>query len=183
MIVTITENTPRVAFKLSSYGGKQLYTNWQELQLVITPLPSGPECPGFVPLSPWYFTGCWFPPTRTDVNVNAPNRDFDFSPIVYDAFEADADGRVVFLLDEKFWSLPRGRYLGMIRTYPAKVTTPVVAGVGPVCGEWPREVPAQNVTCTRCCVLASFDIDYGPITEEFFIGQITANLSLQEDFD
>lgn len=178
MIITITELTPKLSIRLNTYGREYRVTNWKEIQLVISPLPGSGDCAGFVPLSPWYFYGCW-PGVRTGVDVNASNGGFDFSPIIYDAFECDPDGRIVFLLDDRMWSLPHGRYHGMLRSYPARQTYAVCAQQG----VWPSSSTSlvEDRSERRSCILSCFDIDYGPICVEHFIDQIKVDMALQEE--
>lgn len=179
MIVAITELTPKIAFRLNTYGREYLVTDWKNIQLVVSPLPGTDCCPGFTPLSPWYFYGCW-PGVRTGVNINAPGGGIDFSPIIYDAFECDADGRIVFVLDKQLWELPHGRYHGMLRTYPAKSQECAC----PQQGVWPTSLNAALVEpVQRSCILSCFDIDYGPICVEHFIDQIVVDTVIQEDLD
>lgn len=179
MIITITELTPKLSIRLNTYGREQRVTDWKGIQLVISPLSGTDCCPGFVPLSPWYFYGCW-PGVRTGVNLNAPGGGIDFSPIVYDAFECDADGRIVFLLDEQLWRLPHGRYHGMLRTYPARGTSQCCQSPG----VWPTSLnePAHPVM-PASCILSCFDIDYGPMCVEHYIDQIKVDVSMQEEID
>ncbi len=116
----------------------------------------------------------------------------------YDAEGIDPDGRIVFRFDQRFWSLPPGRYIGSVRTYPYKERTwalpfnithdlsrdalpkDIVLPLGyqsegcyfePDCCLPPPEIP-------QCCILARFDIDLGPACHEHIIDQAVANYTI-----
>lgn len=137
MIVHITQGMTRLGLLIKDYGTNRILTDWRVLQLVVTPgqfdkccAPAG---------SPWYLTGCW-PGKRTGVDV--ANWRPDFPAIVYDAFELDPDGRIVFRLDERLHRLPPGRYTGAVRTYFGKRPRTTC---GPACDGRPQDIPAMVI--------------------------------------
>ena len=112
MIVHITHGMTRLGLHIKEYGSGRLLVDWESLQLLISPGQYDSCCgPNG---SPWILTGCW-PGKHTGVDV--ANARPDFPTIIYDAFELDADGRVVFRLDDYLFRLPSGRYTGAIRTF------------------------------------------------------------------
>ena len=118
MILRLTQDMTRLALRIrDSWEGRQL-TDWQRLQLLILPGQRdmmdqcGPNG------SPWILTGCW-PGKRT--NVDVANWRPDFPALICPAFTLDADGAVVFRIDDRIHSLPPGRYTGVIRVTPRQV--------------------------------------------------------------
>lgn len=184
MILTLTRYTTRLALRVKSILDLAQVTDWRNLQLVITP-PH--ECPNscHVPGSPWILTGCWpFHPTGIDL-ANPPVP--DFAPIVLDAFETDDHGRVVFIIGERVWNLPSGRYGGILRVHPHKLPINIAAaikrsqiaprpagasvrydnGFKHPCDMEPMEVVPRQ----RVCELARFDIDLGPECAQHMVDQ------------
>ena len=118
MILRLTQDMTRLALRIrDSWEGRQL-TDWQRLQLLILPGQRdmmdqcGPNG------SPWILTGCW-PGKRT--NVDVANWRPDFPALICPAFTLDADGAVVFRIDDRIHNLPPGRYTGVIRVTPRQV--------------------------------------------------------------
>lgn len=170
MIVSLPLNVSKVALRINTYGNAYRITDWKKLQLVILPVMHTDVGCCFLPLSPWYFRGCWPCHVPTDVNINAPRFGHDFSPIVYNAVSMDADGRIVFGFDKQLWALPAGRYLGIVRTAPAKTHS---------CGS-PCE-PRDEVEHSH--MVAQFDIDYGNMCREHFIDQISSDVVTTMELD
>ena len=157
--------------------------DWHMLQLVI--LPPAPEHCGccHVPNSPWVLTGCWpYHPTGVDLaNPHIP----DFPAIVYNAFETDAEGRIVFALDQRLHSLPAGRYDGIIRIglHEVPINMPRLPK-GPKPGTLGAQVTytpdGHRTTCEPVpplpphhhhCELAHFIIELGPECAQHMIDQ------------
>lgn len=194
MIVYLTQGMTRLALRVKEAGDRRQLTDWRLLQLLIQ--PGQIDTQGCGPNgSPWILTGCW-PGKRTDVDVANPVP-FDFPTICYDAFELDADGRIVFRLDEKFWHLPTGRYTGILRVFhqrktplnmlpyvnlgrkPAKpgVAIPPEYLVGQNCEPVFPSPPPPPIPAL-CCVLTTFDIDLGPTCSDHMVDQVAVNFAI-----
>jgi hypothetical protein len=181
-----------LALRVKEIGGQRQVTSWQELQLLIQPGQAGVDQMCFMG-SPWILTGCW-PGHRTGVDV--ANFRPDFPTICYNAHELDADGRVVFLLDNKLWCLPMGRYHGVLRVWPHlpsrpwglpyNVTHDLSREALPKHVVVPEEFRSGTVDCPfrfpepepcppkpECCILAEFDIDLGPQCHDHVIDQVS----------
>lgn len=185
MILYITRGTARIALRVRELNQNSQLTDWKQLQLLVQPGQWDVDCgPNG---SPWFLYGCW-PGKRTGVDIANPH--FDFPIIVYNAYELDNDGRIVFRLDERLYSLPNGRYTGILRVMPHVPPfkmTPIVLPkpeerdipaeykIGRNCEvDFPEPPPVPHEP--KCCVLAHFDIDLGPECSEHYIDQVTVDM-------
>lgn len=203
MIVSITRYTTRLALRVRNLVNGGQIKSWQELQLIIAPSEDRYANCCHQGGSPWFLTGCWpFHPTGVDLANPKP---FDFPAIVLDAFDADADGRIVFLLDKRFHLLPDGRYIGILRVHPH--TPPInlqpreaprdpceplmppgfydMGGAQVRYSEEKRLKPCKPGLHPphrphHCCNLAVFDIDLGPECAQHMIDQCAVDL--ERDF-
>lgn len=183
MIVTLTRYTTRLAIRLrNTLDGGQII-NWRNLQLVV--MPPAPENCGccHVPNSPWVLTGCW-PYHPTGVDVANPHR-IDFPAMVFNAFETDKAGRIVFALDHRIDALPNGRYDGLIRVglheVPINMPLPLSARHAKSLGAQVHYTPdGRLVPCepvpppplpVHACVLARFGIELGPECAQHMVDQ------------
>lgn len=179
MIVYISKGTAQLAVRIREIKKLSQLVSWEPLQLCIAHSQTGK-----VRASPWIFYGYW-PGVPTGVDIN--NQFFpDVPTVVYNAVENDADGRVVFNLDHRLFSLPNGRYRAAIRALPRrdKFSPPVKVLpppeerdippefiIGRKCGPEP-ELPPPPPPREHCCVLAQFDIELGPECSDNFADQI-----------
>ena len=196
MIVSLTRYTARLALRVKNLLDRGQLIDWRHLQLIIAP-PSDKrfECGGG---SPWILCGCWpYSPTGVDI-ANPPPP--DFPAFVLDAFETDDEGRIVFLLDHRFHTLPFGRYMGILRVHPH---TPPINAVRPQPGPPPPKPCSNGVVVPpgygigfpsqvrygphgrdycepcpvppppppKCCTLAEFDIELGPECAQHMVDQ------------
>lgn len=185
MILYINRGTARLALRVREINQTSQLTSWQQLQLLIQPGQWDEDCgPNG---SPWILHGCW-PGKRTGVDIANPH--FDFPIIVYQAYEMDNDGRVVFLLDEKLYALPNGRYTGVLRVMPHvppfkmspivlpkphEMDIPDEYKIGRNCDvSFPE--PPHPPRQPECCILARFDIDLGPECSDHYIDQVTVDM-------
>lgn len=191
MILHLTQGMSMLALRIKEIGSMRQVISWEDLQLLIQPgqhdaqscYPNG---------SPWILTGCW-PGKRTGVDV--ANWRPDFPTIVYPAYKLDAEGRVVFHLDERLWELPTGRYTGILRAAPIKQCYDfphVLLSVAPpppdrgipqqylfgrdCCVDTPPDVPPRPEP--KCCILSTFDIDLGPMCSDHMIDQVSVDFKL-----
>lgn len=186
MILYITRGTSRIALRVKELNQNSQVISWEHLQLLIEPGQWDVDCgPNG---SPWFLYGCW-PGKLTGVDIANPPQP-DFPTLIYPAFELDADGRVVFKLDERLHSLPNGRYTGTLRTMPSVPPfhmTPIVLPkpdardipdeyvIGRNC-EVSFPAPPPRPPKPACCILARFDIDLGPECSEHYIDQVTVDM-------
>lgn len=194
MILRITEGMTRLALRIKEVGGRRQVTDWQHLQLLIRPGEHGPNpCCGMG--SPWFLTGCW-PGKRTNVDVANPHWHFDFPTIAYDAFELDAEGRVVFRFCDRLWALPHGRYSGTVRIsnralVPYNLLPFVNLGKPPEDADYMPPEYRIGQECDprfpepycpppppKCCDLAKFDIDLGPACSDHLIDQVAVEFAI-----
>lgn len=195
MIVHLTQGMTRLALRIKQVGSNVQLTDWRKLQLLIQ--PGQYDTQGCGPNgSPWILTGCW-PGKRTDVDI--ANQRTYFQTICYNAFSLDADGQVVFHLDDQLWSLPTGRYTGTLRLHsrgrapytlqegvflgrrpvPPGVIVPDEYLVGKNCDvKFPRPPDPPIPPCAPCCNLAVFDIDLGPVCSDHIIDRTTVEFAL-----
>lgn len=186
MILYLTRGVARLALRVHELNQMGRITSHEDIQFVIQPgqwdMDCGPNG------SPWILTGCW-PGKITDVDIANPPQP-DFPALIYDCFETDADGRLVFLMDERLWRMPNGRYSGTIQVRPHVQPFTMTPFVLPKPEE--RDIPAEykiGRDCEpqfpkpvlpppppRCCVLARFDIDLGPECSDHYIDQITVDM-------
>lgn len=194
MILQLYPDITRIALRIRYSGTKNFLSDWENIQLVVTPGQTGCSCPPDG--SPWILEGCW-PGHRTGVDV--ANWRPDFPPMIIPALERDDEGRIVFLLDEQFYQLPPGRYTGMVRYLPhaagpvnlvplTEDTGSVEVGAGailppeyaagaegcPINFPQPPPPPPHPVSC----VLGTFDIDLGPDCANHTIDQIAYAFTL-----
>ena len=191
MIVSLTRYTTRLALRIRTTTDGAYLTDWRKLQLVISPNRHC-KCNG----SPWFLSGCWpFHPTGVDVANSVPP---DFPAIVIDAFEQDAEGRIVFPLDQRVHSLPNGRYHGTVRAHEHTLPINIAAilygreqkdlqrgasvqyrtdGQQTPCDENP---PLKEPQPAPCCNLVSFDIDLGPECAQHMIDQCAVEFAYND---
>lgn len=188
MIVTLTRYMTRLALRIRNSNNSDQLTDWQNLQLVIAPMPPQKGC--HVGGSPWFLHGCWpFHPTDVDLaNPRLP----DFPAIVMDAFETDAEGRVVFLMDRRVHELPNGRYLGTVRAHahtpPINLpTAQKPAAWEPMGAATHYDADHVRVPCdpvapifsphAPACDLYTFEIDLGPECAQHIVDQAVVDLA------
>ena len=193
MIVQLYPDIARLAVRIRNTKSHNFLSSWRDVQLVIQPGQLGCSCPPNG--SPWILTGCW-PGKITGIDI--ANFRPDFPAIIIPAFERDADGRIVFALDERVHTLPPGRYTGLVRFLPhadkpfnllplppegtvelgGEVIIPPEYAAGardcPIDFPSPPPPPPPPV----CCVLATFDIDLGPDCRDHMIDQAASTFVL-----
>lgn len=191
MIIKLSAGATRLALRVKEFGSNRQLIDWRMMQLLIQP-GQHDECCG-PNGSPWYLHGCWpMHPTGVDIANHRP----DFPTICYNAFELDGDGRVVFRLDERLWSLPHGRYTGILRLYPhgrvpfnlkfiqdvGKKAIPQGIVIPPEFEPGAREgcikteqFPTPPPPEPPCCVLSKFDIDLGPACSDHLVDQVAVD--------
>ena len=189
MIIRIDPDAVRLALRVKA-GPSFQAASWRGLQLLVTPGPRPDECGGG---SPMYFLGCWPGPSQTGPGIDVANFRPDFPAIVIDAFELDAEGRVVFRIKDAFRGLPPGRYHGELRFCPPMepmCLTPLRDLGKPKtdevrlpegyefalnqCGDPFPDPPPPPPPPARCCVVASFGIDLAPSCGDHYVDQIAA---------
>lgn len=195
MILRITEGISRLCFKLKHWPSQTYMRDWKNLQLLITPGEYNEcKCDKNKALSPWIFKGCWMGEYH-NIDINQPVRQ-DFPAFCIPAFETDEDGRIVFILPERWKDMCFGRYTGTIRYQPSYARIPFNAVPGfdisykeppsavppeftaPGCmdGRIPKPEPAKPMP--PCCVLARFDLDFGPRCSEYITEQAAFEVAL-----
>lgn len=185
MIISLTRYTARLALRIRNTLDFAQTNDWKNLQLLI--MPPEPRRGCHVGGSPWYLHGCWpFHPTDIDVaNPWVP----DFPTIAIDAFDADEEGRIVFLLDDRVYALPNGRYIGIVRMHqhaqPINIPSEGMQAVFQLhgaasyydkgrlssCEELCQPKPAL-LTPRPACDLVKFDIDLGPECAQHMVDQV-----------
>lgn len=186
MILSLTRYTARLALRIKNTKDLGQTTDWKQLQLVIQPPPLRKGC--HVGGSPWYLYGCWpFHPTGIDLaNPHVP----DFPAIAIDAFEADEEGRIVFILDHRVHDLPNGRYMGTVRirsvTPPINIPLPrrVIPGHLGAASRYTEDryltpcdaPPPVLIEPTPACDLFTFDIDLGPECAQHMVDQASVDM-------
>lgn len=186
MILQVTEDTARVGIRILDWKNHRTLSDWRHVQLLIQPGQIDQPChvPGG---SPWYLHGCW-PGKPVDVDVANPAR-ADFPTICCDAFERSGEGAVVFCLPQRFKELPYGRYTGILQYHPHNLAPVNLRALRPEpADEMDKCIPPEylvgNQNCAPdmgchvpqvhtpppvCCILSTFDIDYGPRCSEHII--------------
>lgn len=184
MIIYLPKGARKLALRIKNVKDQSQVVSYSGIQLL---LKHGGQCDCdcWEGGSPWVLRGCW-PGKITDVDIANPWRGPDIPILVYEAQDIDAEGRVVFFLDDKLDALPTGRYKAIIQTAPDErfVFNPaqLVAPVQPAekvlppgydfkeCSpDFPppdRPEPPKPV-----CVLAVFDVDLGPSCGDHLIDQ------------
>lgn len=192
MILRITDDVSRVAFKITHWPSQQVLADWRNLQLVITPGEDDEKC-CHVGGSPWYLYGCW-PGKPVGVDVANPPKP-DFPAFCINAFELDSQGRVVFILPKRWQEMYYGRYTGQIR-YQPKATQPFNLGldfsykepksplppemIAPSCEDKPKPMPVMAPPKQRCCILAKFFIDFGARCSEHIVDTAAFTFALND---
>ena len=192
MILRIPYGVTELSLRVKELFSSRQVISWETLQLLVLPGQRG-TCECFMG-SPWILTGCW-PGKRTGVDV--ANTMPDFPVIVLPADHLDPDGGVVFRLSDRVQRLPRGRYTGILRSAPMNthrgekiidIVEPPERPVPPPlyrfgekgCGPDPEPDPCPCPPPPRCCELAVFDIDLGPVCHEHYNDKATVTFALTE---
>ena len=184
MILQLTEDTTSIGIRLKATPTQEYLVDWQGLALGILPGQKGCEC-CHTGGSPWYVWGCW-PGHQTGVDLmNPPPPDF---PAFFIQASDVKDNLVIFNLPDRWrQQVPFGRYTGFVRYQPAKVFYhPINAivdfGVSPM-PEDPGcyRTPPEPCSCDfpkppKPCILAEFDVDYGPRCSQHIIDRIDVEL-------
>lgn len=180
MILSLTEDVARIGIRIKDWRNNRILQDWRNVILTIMPgqADSDCTCDCHIGGSPWYLHGCW-PGHRVDVDVANPAPP-DFAPIVCRAFTWGEDGTVEFHVPDVFRTLPWGRYTGVLQYHPA-LDKPLDFRVLRDLRDAPRPAnspcvpdlsihsPAHMPPVPLFCVLARFDIDYGPRCSEHII--------------
>lgn len=106
MILQLNDNMTRLAIKIASMN----ILDYENIRLVIyaESIPTNG--------SPWFLTGCWpYHPTCVDVANHAQPAP---APVMLQAFERDDEGRIVFILPERLYKMPKGRYRALVQYSP-----------------------------------------------------------------
>lgn len=200
MILQIARGIKALAFDVRTFGDKYRMADWCKLQLVIEAGQRDDVC-CCTHASPWYLHGCW-PGKLVGVDIAHPHKHHAavMPSLLYDAHTIDSYGRVVFVLDDRFWDYPNGRYTGSIRTYPNGKRT--------VVNFTPKREPVKkedivlpdgyyfgNINCVPnvplpphvhkpkpepVCELVVFDIELGPECSAHYLNQVVAQFPLTE---
>lgn len=180
MILSLTEDVARIGIRIKDWRNNRILQDWRNVILTIMPgqVDSDCTCGCHTGGSPWYLHGCW-PGHHVDVDVANPTPP-DFAPIVCRAFTWGEDGTVEFHVPDVFRTLPWGRYTGVLQYHPA-LDKPLDFRVLRDLRDAPRPAdspcvpdlsihsPAHMPPVPLFCVLARFDIDYGPRCSEHII--------------
>lgn len=196
MILHLTYDTTRVALTIKHWPTMRRVDSWRDLHLVILPgQVDNCDC-CHVGGSPWYLWGCW-PGKLTGVDIANPPMP-DFAPMFIPAHEYDDNGRIVFVLPERWRELAYGRYTGQIwhmspqdRLLNALASIPQVQKVAKVFEKYKTPTLYNHADCSYpmpvhvppqptpdACILASFDIDYGYKCDEHIIHDAALEMSL-----
>lgn len=193
MIIQIYPDIARLAVRIRNTKSFHIVSSWQDTQLIIEPGQLGCSCPPNG--SPWILTGCW-PGKITDVDI--ANFRPDFPAIVIPALERDAEGRIVFELDERVHALIPGRYTGLVRYLPHSdkpFNLMPLPDAGPVDVGSAVIIPPEYAAGARdcpidfpsppppppppvCCILGTFDIDLGPDCRDHMIDNAALSFTL-----
>lgn len=190
MILQLTEDATSIGIRIRDWANQRYLVDWQGLALGI--LPGEHSCHGSQHCceqggSPWFVWGCW-PGHRTGVDLMNPPRP-DFPAFYIQASDVNAkDNLVIFNLPDRWRkTVPFGRYSGFVRYQPDKIfydpiNSHVNLGVVPT----PKDpgcyhTPPQPCGCPmppplRPCILAEFDVDYGPRCSQHIIDRIDVEL-------
>lgn len=185
MILQLNEDTTSIGIRIKSWRNQRYIDDWRGLALGILPGERhGSHCCASGG-SPWYVWGCW-PGHRTGVDLMNPPRP-DFPAFIIQANKLD-DQIVVFNLPERWrQTVPFGRYTGFARYQPERILfDPINSRVN--LGELPMpsdpgcyHTPPEPCVChapphPRPCILAEFDVDYGPRCSQYIIDRIDVEL-------
>lgn len=193
MILQLNYDTTRVALSIKHWPTWRHISDWRNLNLVITPGQDDDCNCCNTGGSPWYLHGCW-PGKLVGVDVANPPRP-DFPPFFIPAHEYDTNGRIVFVLPERWRQIAYGRYTGkVIYMEPQHVMLPLppVPKIPKEMRKYPTPLlyahndcsqpPPEPVPCVPppppACVLARFDIDYGYKCSEHIIKDAALEMSL-----
>lgn len=181
MILRLTDDATSVGIRIKAW--KRYLADWQGLALGITPGERhGQHCCSQGG-SPWYVWGCW-PGHHTGVDLmNPPRPDF---PAFFIQANDLKDNLVIFNLPDRWRkTVPFGRYTGFIRYQPERVFyDPINSRVNlgavrvpqdPGCYEY-HEHCGCPLPALRPCVLAEFDVEYGPRCSQHIIDRIDVEL-------
>lgn len=192
MILQLNDDTTRIALSITHWPTSRRVSDWKNLALVITPgQDDGCSC-CHTGGSPWYLWGCW-PGKLTGVDVANPPRP-DFPPFFIMAHDYDDNGRIVFVLPERWRKVAYGRYTGQVWYTERRVPPMPLPPVGKLpkglqkyptpmlysyqdCNPIP-ERPAPMPPPPPACVLTKFDIDYGYKCSSHIIRDAALELSL-----
>lgn len=195
MILQLNYDTTRIALGIRHWPTGGRVSDWRNLNLVIRPGQEDNCNCCHTGGSPWYLWGCW-PGKLTGVDVANPPKP-DFEPFFIPAHEYDTNGRVVFVLPERWRGIAYGRYTGevwycdpcgalpMLPPLPKlpkamqKYPTPNLYSYND-CNTPPSEHLPPIPPAPPACVLAKFDIDYGYKCSEHIIKDAAVELSLAE---
>ena len=192
MILQITEGMSHLGLLLRNPAGQQL-VSWQTLELHITPGQHGACWEGG---SPWFLYGCW-PGHSTGVDTANPRH--DFPAIILPATGLSEDGLVTFDITPQVWGLPQGRYTGQIvhapwrqpidcnRLPPRAQKRFFFTKAKPFKNAIPKEYrfpecriefpePPHKPAPHKVCVLATFDIDKGPMCAQHMVERVDVEL-------
>lgn len=179
MILQLTEDTTSIGIRLRTIPNQKYLADWQGIVLGITPGQRyGCDCCNSGG-SPWYVWGCW-PGHRTGVDLmNPPPPDF---PEFFIQAQDFHDNLVIFNLPDRWRkTVPFGRYTGFLRYMPVKMV-PINALINLGAQPMPQDpgcyhTPPEPCGCPpRPCVLAEFDVDYGPRCSQHIIDRIDVEL-------
>ena len=196
MLVRLNESTTRIGFRLKDWKGSRYLTDWRNLQLVIRPGQHDQPCwvPGG---SPIILHGFW-PNLPTEVDIANPPPP-DFPSFVMPAFDHGDDCTVVFLLPDRFKSVPWGRYTGELRWCPDGPARVVNLNQPPkkkpkktldfippkylavccaYCEPKPLPPPPPPPHPMGCCILAVFDIEVGQRCDDYIVDMVTVDYAL-----
>lgn len=176
MILYIADGITRIALRIKQLGGRSQLISWHNLRMIVHrgQLDCNPCFAG----TRLIFTGCW-PTGRT--NVDVANCRPHVPPFFCDAFELDQDGRVVFRLGDHFSKRPYGRYTAIVIEVPPnkKPVTPFNLLADSIKKTEENnnfncipDEPVMHIRHPKPCVLAEFEIDYGPKCHDHIIDQV-----------
>lgn len=183
MILQLFEDTTSVGIRIKAIPGQYYLADWKGLALGITPGERGCAC-CHTGGSPWTLHGCW-PGHRTGIDLmNPPPPDF---PAFFIQASEVKDDLVIFNLPDRWRkTVPFGRYTGFVRYQSEKVYyDPVNLRVNlgalpmpqdPGCYEYHETCGCPMPPPLRPCVLAEFDVDYGPRCSQHIIDRIDVEL-------
>lgn len=193
MILQLNYDTTRIALGIRHWPTDKRVSDWRNLYLVIRPGQDDRCDCCHTGGSPWYLWGCW-PGKLTGVDVANPPKP-DFAAFYIQAHDYDSNGRVVFILPERWREIAYGRYTGEIwhcapygpiEWLPQVPKLPKALQKYPTpnlyshndCNVEPPEPPVVAPPPPPACILAKFDIDYGYKCSEHIIRDAAVELSL-----